>query len=388
MKKLLSTLLTMRPSILLALVLLCISGNLWSQTLFTESEIALIESHGPWPQHTNIDPSNELAGLDWAEALGKQLFFDKSLSFNNTVSCGSCHQPEQGFSDGEPVAVGVKRGIRNTQGLLDMHTQHWFGWDGGADSLWAASIRPMLAEHEMGNTVEQLTKTLLENTTFTSPVKSHLGANALENTDDVLVIAAKSIAAYTLTLRSGQTPFDLFRNALIENDTTKMNAYPEAAKRGLKIFLGDANCFVCHFGPAFSNGEFHDTGRPFFVGVGEVDPGRYRGIQRAQNDQYNLLSQFNKSNDQALRLKTSNLKLSQSNWGQWRTPTLRNLTLTAPYTHDGSLNTLREVVDWYADIDPERLHADGESLLKPLGLSDGERDDLVQFMRSLSVEVR
>jgi len=155
----------------------------------------------------------------------------------------------------------------------------------------------------------------------------------------------------------------------------------------LKIFFGDANCHVCHFGANFSNAEFHDTGRPFFTGVGAVDPGRYSGIKRVRDDKYNLVGEFNGTDKLDEIRKTKTVTLGQGNFGQWRTPSLRNLTLTAPYMHDGSIATLREVVDAYADIDPDRLHAQGEAILKPLALDDAARDDLVNFLQTLSLEV-
>ena len=178
--------------------------------------------------------------------------------------------------------------------------------------------------------------------------------------------------------------FDRFRTALLEQDESAIAEYPDSAKRGFKRFMGEANCHVCHFGADFSNGEFHDTGRPFFVGVGEIDSGRYSGIKRVREDRYNLLGEYNtERNDNAMR-KTRTVTLSQENFGQWRTPSLRNLLATAPYMHDGSLDTLRDVIDAYADIDPERLHSEGESILKPLDLDDRARNDLVDFLKTLS----
>jgi len=98
------------------------------------------------------------------------------------------------------------------------------------------------------------------------------------------------------------------------------------------------------------------------------------------------LSQYGETSSHNDKLKTKDVKLSQLNWGQWRTPSLRNLDLTGPYMHDGSLETLRDVVDAYADIDPDRLHAEGEAILRPLDLNDDQRNDLVNFLRSLSLK--
>jgi len=344
-----------------------------------------------------------LSGLGWAEALGESLFFDSSLSVNQTISCASCHQPELGFSDNLAVGIGLEQGVRNTQGLLDVGLQRWFGWDGGADSLWAASIRPLLNAHEMGNDAASLAEALRANSALIKSLQFYLNesvdakhsmssadANSanihLTMSDEALIVfAGKSIGAFMRTLRSKRSAFDEFRDAIVNNDAKGVSAYSDSAKRGLKIFIGDANCRACHFSAHFSNGEFHDTGRPFFTGVGKVDPGRYTGIQRVKQDPYNLLGGYATDSSTTDKLKTSEVKFGQLNWGQWRTPSLRNLELTAPYMHDGSLKTLREVVDAYADIDTDRLHVKGESILKPLDLTEEQRNDLVNFLRSLSV---
>ncbi len=380
-----------------------------SRAEFSEQEISAIIAHGPWPEAVPPDPANELSGLRWAEKLGESLFSDTTLSANQSVSCASCHQPENGFTDKLSVGVGLEKGVRNTQGLLDIGLQRWFGWDGGADSLWAASLRPMFNAHEMGNDITSLANTLRSNEMLLTALQSNYidhsttdisnndiqtnNTSADENKpivnlsdEELVVVAAKSIAAFMRTLRSERSEFDRYRDALANDDVKAQASYSESAKRGLKIFIGEANCRVCHFGSNFSNGEFHDTGRPFFTEVGVVDSGRYGGIKRVKQDRFNLLSQYGETSSHNDKLKTKDVKLSQLNWGQWRTPSLRNLDLTGPYMHDGSLETLRDVVDAYADIDPDRLHAEGEAILRPLDLNDDQRNDLVNFLRSLSLK--
>lgn len=342
---------------------------------------------GPWPAKIGEDPGNELSGAPWAEEIGKQLFSDASLSSNGEVSCATCHQESLGFTDGLTVAQGIGKHVRNTQGLLNSGLQSWFGWDGGTDSLWAASLRPLLSDIEMGGSVADLASKLQAHPTFLETLSAHLPSLPAQNEFDdesLVVLAAKSIGAYLRTLSSTDTAFDAYRNALEQGDQMALTNYPVSAKRGLEIFFGDANCWVCHFGPNFSNGEFHDIGMPFFTGVGQVDPGRYTGIDRVTSDRYNLQGPFNKIKREADIRKTRSVKQFQSHFGQWRTPSLRNLTLTAPYMHDGSLATLREVVNFYADIDVTRLHAKGESILKPLDLDESSREDLVMFLESLS----
>ncbi len=351
---------------------------------FSKTEIDKIRAHGPWPMEAVADPGNEYSDVEWAEQLGLRFFHDRGLSGNNDISCADCHLASQGFTDGLAVAVGASTHVRNTQGLFDLSQQRWFGWDGGADSLWAATLRPIMSEIEMNSSVTKVAKHVRSLPDSTWPSDKELKISTFSD-EHLTVFVAKLIAAYTRTIESKATAFDRYRLGLINNDVEALAAYPDDAKRGLKLFLGDANCWVCHFGPNFSNGEFHDTGRSFFTSVGQVDPGRYTGIKRVRSDRYNLLGEFADTAEQTpAALKTSTVTLSQTNWGQWRTPSLRNLTLTAPYIHDGSITTLRGVVDAYADIDPDRLHADGESILKPLSMSEQEREDLVAFLISLS----
>ncbi|MEM7376207.1 MAG: cytochrome c peroxidase [Pseudomonadota bacterium] len=353
---------------------------------FSASERAIIAGFGPLPTETPPDPGNELSGRPWAEALGAALFRDPRLSGGGQLACITCHQPVRGFSDGLPVALGAARHTRNTQGLLGVGLQRWFGRDGGADSLWAASLRPMLSPLEMAATSDSVAARMRDDEALKAAAEVHasgLGLN-LDSDTDITVFIAKALGAYLRTLASPRTPFDDFRVALLDGDTDAIARYPAAAQRGLKHFVGEARCFVCHVGPAFSNGEFHDIGRPFFTGVGEVDGGRYLGIKRVRRDPFNLLGEHAKSASDAQKRKTSTVTLGQVNFGQWRTPSLRNLLSTAPYMHDGSLASLAAVVDYYADIDADRLHSDGESLLRPLPLSDTDRADLVHFLETLS----
>lgn len=364
---------------------------------FAESGIATILSHGPWPPAPRRDPTNRLSGDSAAIELGRELFFDPGLSRDGGIACSSCHDPARGFTDGLPRAVGLARHDRNTQGLLDVGQQRWFGWDGGADSLWAASLRPLLSPIEMGADAASVAAHLRKRPSIAAPIAASTAEPAATSIgppitaiDDetLLVIAAKSIAAWLETLVSPRTAFDDFRDALARGDHAAMQAYPAQARRGLAIFAGRGNCSICHAGAAFTNGEFHDVGRPFLVERGRVDPGRHGGIRRLRSDPYRLDSRWN---DQPptdgpadISLKTKTVVLQHRNWGEWKTPSLRGLVATAPYMHDGSLATLRDVVRHYSELDLDRLHADGETLLRPLKLSEPEIDDLVAFLRTLS----
>jgi cytochrome c peroxidase len=202
--------------------------------------------------------------------------------------------------------------------------------------------------------------------------------------EPVLVNVAKALAAFLETVRSGRTAFDDFRDALVRGDRDAAARYPRAAQRGLKTFVGQGRCSVCHFGPHFTNGEFHDVGMPFVVAPGRVDGGRHEGIKRLRADPFNLLGRYNDDAGGTAAIKTRHVEPQHANFGQFKTPSLRNVALTAPYMHDGRLATVRDVVRHYSQLDMERIHTHGEQLLRPLRLSEAEIDDLVAFLDTLT----
>jgi cytochrome c peroxidase len=201
--------------------------------------------------------------------------------------------------------------------------------------------------------------------------------------ESVLAGIGKALAAFQETIVSGRTPFDDFRDALEKADRPGAARYPLAAQRGLRLFVGRGNCSVCHFGPTFSNGEFHDTGVPFFI-RGGVDPGRHAGLKKLQANVFNLLGAHSDDRSGSSAVKTRRVAVEHRNFGEFKVPSLRNVAQTAPYMHNGSLATLADVVRHYSGINPDRLHSDGESLLRPLRLSAEESADLVAFLESLT----
>jgi cytochrome c peroxidase len=351
---------------------------------FTDDEARRIQSHGPWPAPWSGDPSNRVSRNKSAIDLGERLFFERRLSVNGEVSCSRCHLPERNWSDGLPRAVGLKEVDRNAPSVVNVRYHHWFGWDGAHDSLWAQSINPILEPRELGMSAASVAKFIRGDRDLACRYRKTFGAAPGGDDEKVLVDAAKALAAFQETLVSGRTAFDDFRDALARNDRAAMARYPENAQRGLKIFVGKGACDTCHTGPAFTNGEFHDTGIPFFVRPGEVDPGRYGGIKKVVSDRMNLLGPYNDDAKRSTATGTQHVSLEQRNFGEFKVPSLRNLESSMPYMHNGSLATLRDVVKHYSEINPDRLHSDGEAILKPLRLTDGETADLVAFLQTLS----
>ena len=351
---------------------------------FSAAELGRIAAHGPWPLPWTSDSGNRVSGNAAAIRLGHDLFFEPRLSANRRVTCASCHDPARGFQDGRATARGLVAGVRNTPGLLNVRHQRWFGWDGGHDNLWSASLRPIVDQHEMGGKASRLAHTLRGKAVLDCHYTAAFGKRPHASDPELLVNVAKAIAAWQETLVSPATPFDQFRDALQRGDTQAAAAYPATAQRGLRLFLGRGQCATCHAGPLFSNGEFGDIGVPFFIQPQSVDPGRQGGIKRLLANPNNLLGAHNDDPTRANATGTKFLRPEHRNFGEFKVPSLRNLTLTAPYMHNGSLATLRDVVRHYSELDEDRLHADGERILKPLKLSEAESADLVEFLESLS----
>jgi cytochrome c peroxidase len=369
------------------LLLLLASALVLAQPVeWTAAERARIAAHGPWPPPalSSRDPGNRVSGNAAAIAFGQRLFFDGRLSAPRTISCAFCHQPERAWTDGRATTQALAPGDRNTQPLFNLRLQRWYGWGGSSDSLWMASLRAIVEPREMGASVAHVAREVRRRPDLACDYQRSFGRAPPDDDDLVAIDVVKALAAFQETLTTGRTPFDAFRDALLADDRAALARYPQAAQRGLRLFIGRANCALCHSGPNFSNGEFHDTGVPFFVRVGEVDPGRHAGLRAVQASPYNLLGRFNDDASRANAIATRHARLEHRNWGEWRTPSLREVTSTAPYMHNGSLATLREVVDHYATLSEERLHADGERLLRALDLDPAERDDLVAFLQTLS----
>jgi cytochrome c peroxidase len=351
---------------------------------FDAATVRRIIALGPWPPPAQTDPSNRVSGNAAAIAFGAALFDDRRLSPGGAIACADCHQRARAFGDGLPLAKGLALLDRNTISLVNVGGQRWYGWDGANDNLWAQSLRPLLDPREMGSSVAHLAGTVRAADDLRAQYVKAFGVSPPTNDEALAVDLAKALAAYQESLVTGHTPFDAFRDALARGDEVAAARYPAAARRGLALFVGEANCSFCHSGPRLSNGEFHDVGVAFFVAPGRVDPGRHDGIRRLQASRYNLLGPFNDDPTRGTATSTRHVALEHRNFGEFKVPSLRNVARTAPYMHNGSLATLRDVVRHYSNIDENRLHADGERILKPLGLDKYNVDDLVAFLESLS----
>lgn len=361
------------------------AGAQQSSLLLSDAAIDAALLHGPWPVEVRRDASNRVSQDPSAIALGQALFFSHELSRTKTVSCASCHNPDTAFSDGRAVATGARTLPRNTLALGNVGFHRWFGWDGSTDNLWAQSLVPILNSEEMDLTFKDLSlvATIPE---FRNDYIAIFGDGAAQSAVEVSVNLAKALAAYQATLTTGQTSFDKFRDALQAQDYARASEYPQAAQRGLSLFLGRGQCAFCHSGPLFTNGEFHDAGVGYFLKDGGVDEGRHRGLQQLKSSAFTLDGPYSDDPERSGAWAVRQVQPKHADFGTFRVPGLRNVANTAPYMHNGSLSQLSDVVEHYSTIDLERLHADGEAILEPLNLTPLEAADLVAFLETLSAD--
>ena len=289
--------------------------------------------------------------------LGKQLFFDPVLSASNQISCASCHSPDLGWGDGRRRSFGHdrSRGQRNAPSLLN--AGHWkvLFWDGRAPTLEEQVLGPLQDENEMMEDLTTMEKELRDIPAYTQAFERAFGLTEID-ADRVAV----AIAAYERTLRSRTSRFDHFVSGRYETLTDR-------EIRGLHLFRTKARCMNCHNGPLFSDQEFHNQGT-HLLGRPEEDLGRYYVTQDWEDA------------------------------GKFRTPMLRDIVYTGPYFHHGNIVELREVVQLYnagmPQAIPRGVKEEAERLpvldplLQPLNLTEGEIDDLLAFLGSISTRPR
>ncbi len=271
--------------------------------------------------------------------LGRILYFDRRISADESVSCASCHAPEHAFTDGAAVSTGIRlqKGNRSAPTVINRAYSLAQFWDGRAASLEDQAKGPMANPIEMGNTHDAIVARLqgiqgyrpLFNSAFDSP----------EITIDRV---AKAIACFERTVLSGNAPYDRYVNG----DRKAMSA---AQVRGMHVFVDVAKCDKCHEGANFTLNAYANLG----IGTDKPEPDTGR---------------FAVTHD-------------PRDWGAFKTPTLRDISRTAPYMHDGSLATLEDVVEFYDKGGKPNRNLDAN--IKPLHLTAPQKADLVAFLKAL-----
>jgi len=304
--------------------------------------------------------------------LGRQLFFDRRLSFNGTLSCGMCHVPEQGFTQNElatPVGFGGASVRRNAPSLYNVAYRVRLFHDGREGSLALQIWSPLLAANEMANpSVGLVVERIGAMPDYATAFERAFGASP-----DVVNIGT-ALAAYERGLLSADSAFDRW---FYRRDEAAMSP---RARRGFTIFrsAGCANCHtVGHDGALFTDDAYHDTG----IGYARaMHPQAVSRIQIAPDTTVSLGSALTvaAAND----LGRYEITLAPVDRWRYRTPSLRNVALTAPYMHDGSLATLADVIDFY--VQGGAPHDGQDPLIRPLALAPSDKADLVAFLESLT----
>lgn len=308
---------------------------------------------------------------------GYRMFRAPRLSTNGYIACISCHQTDRAFTDAIARAQGMAPLGRNTPTLANLRLARWYGWDGASDSLWMASLRPILDVREIGADAARVAWLVRVGDGLACRYRRSFGVAPTAHDDEtVMVNVAKAIAAFVETLTTGRTPFDEYRDALARGDTATQARYPSAARRGAELFVGKGQCAVCHAGPNFSDGEFRSTRQR-----GAADPGREAGLASWRLSPYNRFSRFSDQRVRAVPADRSSIG-DTARRGQFRTPSLRNVSVTAPYMHDGSADTLFDAVGHHSRDDTQ---AAGEAEVPwSAPLSARETLDIVAFLETLT----
>jgi cytochrome c peroxidase len=275
--------------------------------------------------------------------LGRYLYFDPRLSADGSVSCASCHDPRKGFTDGAAVSTGIKgqQGGRSAPTVINRAYSLAQFWDGRAATLEEQVKGPIANPIEMGTTHDAMVATLGKIGAY-----GPLFAKAFSSQEITIDRVAQAVATFERTILSGNSPYDRYK----AGDRKAMSA---AQVRGMRIFFDKAKCDSCHEGVNFTLNAYANLG----VGTDRKDPD---------------VGRFAVTKDPA-------------DWGAFKTPTLRDVARTAPYMHDGSLKNLTQVVNFYDKGGIPNRNLDAK--IKPLHLTEREKDDLVAFLNALTGEV-
>ena len=287
-------------------------------------------------------------------SLGRRLYYDPMLSVDDTVACASCHHPDFGFTDGKPVSEGVngQKGGRNAPTVLNVAYSTTQFWDGRSPNLENQAEGPVQNPIEMAHTLEGVEQKLTADPTYQAEFEKAFGPGPITYEK-----VEKAIASFERTVISGNSPFDRY---FYGGDETALS---EAAKRGLEILRDPqkGNCTACHPIGLFTDNRFHN------IGVGVDDQGELTDLGRYE------------------------VSKNEADRGAFKTPSLRNIALTAPYMHDGSLKTLKEVVDFYIGGGNSNPHLDPQLKVLTPTTETGEVNwsgaDLEAFLEALTGEI-
>jgi len=294
--------------------------------------------------------------------LGKKLFFDRRLSGDGTMACATCHNPETGYTDGLAISLSypTTRNWRHASSLINLAYNDAFFWDGRATNMEEQALFPIMSAFEMNQNLDFLEEELKEVPEY---VKAFLDVFGGEITRERIGMA---LAAFQKTIISKDSPLDKY----VQGDTDALNAIQ---KEGYDIFVGKGNCIACHNGANLTDNKFHNLGVPentAATGDSRVEATRRFTAKVSGYKAYRTLTE-----DPGRYLVTKDRK----DWKAFKTPTLREIGLTGPYMHNGVLETLEDVINFFnkgGGDDPNK-----SPLLKPLNLTDDEKLTLEVFLK-------
>jgi cytochrome c peroxidase len=362
------------------------------------------------------DTSNAVEAVPAAAALGNRLFGEVRFSRNQAVSCATCHAPDRQFQDGFPVGRGVGTGSRRTMPIAGAAHSPWLFWDGRKDSLWSQALGPLEDAVEHGSNRTRIAKVLQANyraeyEALFGPMPDLLGLpedagpqgnpaeraaweamhpNRRKDVNRVFANLGKVIAAYERTITNDESRFDRYVRAVVAGDAIGQQALSSQEVNGLRLFLGKGQCVTCHNGPLLTDQHFHNTGVPP-RDPARPDNGRAAATLKAQRDEFNCLGPFSDAAPDACQELRFMVAEGPALEGAFKTPSLRNVALRAPYMHAGQFASLKEVIAHYvrspsAAVGHSELAHEGKGHAerKPIRLSESEARDVAAFLQTLS----
>jgi len=290
--------------------------------------------------------------------LGKKLFFDRRLSGDGTMNCGTCHNPEVAFTDELDISLSypTTKNWRNSPTLVNVANRKYLFHDGRAKTLEEQALFPMMSAFEMNKNLDYLEEHIQSVPEYAAEFRKVFGGEVTRER------IAMAIAAFERTLISANTPLDKY----LEGDVKELS---ENAKKGLTVFRGKGKCLECHGGADLSDDKFYALNVPENPKL--LDEPMVTATMRFVAKVYHYEDYRNLKEDPGRYLISKDKK----DWKAFRTPTLRELSKTAPYMHNGVFSTLDEVIDFF-----DRGGGEGNSVLKPLGLTAEEKRDLKIFL--------
>lgn len=387
---------------------------------WSKQQLAVLKTLWIESAKSEEDLSNAVVDNPTAISLGHKIFFDTRFSANGKISCASCHQPEHFFSDNLDTGKGLKKLTRNTPSIVGASRNIWFFHDGRNDNLWSQAMGPLENPLEHGGNRSQFAHIIFSDPILRQEYSSLFGSipdisnikrfpknagplkkesllkawQAMNKADqkiitDIFVNVGKVIAAYETQLQPAASRFDYYVKSLLDNNVDNMKkSLSENEIKGLQLFIGEGRCTTCHSGAMFSDQGFHNISVQPRISE-KYDWGRYTGAKHVIQSPFNCRSEYNDTPSingvkQCDELKYMIMDRHET-FGAMKTPSLRNVTRTAPYMHAGQYKTLKEVLNHYNE--PPALTNRRSPLFRDIDLNDSKIEQLEEFLFTLESPV-